>query len=96
MHRILSAADAENRLADVLRKAESGETEFVCRYLTDRRLEATACLLVDAELKVRVHPRPDWLQRPGGLSRAFQKRYGVRPTTCLEFRRPPPAPKETS
>ncbi len=55
------------------------------RYLTDRRLEAAARLLVDTELEVRAIGRLVGYGSFESLSRAFRKRYGVRPTIYREL-----------
>ena len=55
------------------------------RYLTDRRLEAAARLLVDTDLPVRAIGRLVGYSRLESLSRAFKKSYGVRPSIYREF-----------
>ncbi len=77
------------------------------RYLTDRRLEAAARLLLDTELPIQAIARLAGYSRVEALSRAFKKRFGVRPTIYREFSgklspevagdasvdRPPPLPR---
>ncbi len=55
------------------------------RYLTDRRLEAAARLLLDTGLEARAIGRLVGYGRLEGLARAFGKRYGVRPSIYREF-----------
>ena len=54
-------------------------------YLTDRRLEAAARLLLDTELQVGTIARLVGYSRQEALARAFRRRYGVRPTVYREF-----------
>ena len=79
----------------------------IYQYLTDRRLEAVARLLVDTDLGVRQIGRLTGYPRLESLSRAFKTRYGVRPSIYREFSgklspevasdrgadRPPPLPR---
>ncbi len=55
------------------------------RYLTDRRLETAGRLLVDTDLAVRQIARVVGYGRLESLSRAFKRRYGVRPSIYREF-----------
>ncbi|MCP3957278.1 MAG: type II toxin-antitoxin system prevent-host-death family antitoxin [bacterium] len=77
------------------------------RYLTDRRLECGSLLLVDTDLEVGTIARLCGYGGSESFSRAFKKRYGVRPPIYREFEgelslpvasaagpgRPPPAPR---
>ncbi len=55
------------------------------RYLTDRRLEVAARLLLDTELEAGAIARLVGYGRLEALSRAFGKRYGLRPSIYREF-----------
>ncbi len=56
------------------------------RYLTDRRLECAARLLVDTDLSVKSIANLVGYNRTEGLARTFKKRYGVRPPIYRELR----------
>ncbi len=56
------------------------------KYLTDRRLECTARLLVDTDLSVAAIARLVGYGRTEGLARAFKKRHGVRPPIYRELK----------
>ncbi len=55
------------------------------RYREDRRLECACRLLVDAELDVETIASLLGYRNAEALSRAFKRRYGVRPLVYREF-----------
>ncbi len=84
--------NVERLQAALKRGAHDFTTEFhraagapIHRYLSDRRLETAARLLVDTELPIKVIARVAGYGGQESLSRAFAKRYGVRPTIYREF-----------
>ncbi len=82
----------ERLQAALLVGAHDFTTEFgraagvpIHRYLANLRLEAAARLLVDTDLPVRAIGRLVGYSSLEALSRAFKKRYGVRPSIYREF-----------